>query len=1306
MTSSYVPSELQAYGDLLNPPSKSSTPTGELVGYFNSFPIYSTKPIDPVYAGGDQDGNVFYADKNTGAGVHSDEDGSYHFSGDNLNGSDPSKLFASTTLGKTNWNYGDVYRGNQTTDTNNGETVSALWGGTSYPMGRVTNWAHIDPTQQEAQFTAGQTRDALWNVYDNLLAKGATPALNPDQIALKLASDNGTGLGRNYNNILGYGAGANSLAIAQTISTVFMNQPQVVAVTQQPYTVSPDSVNKIGDFGTAHNSPQVLNTLSTFVRQGVNSDWGFTAVGIGMAIMGGMAASEAITSGLGGATVGTSTVAATTAGVANTSIAAVGAGAVSGAINAGVQGGDILKGALTGAFTSALGLNISPVAKSLVEASNGTINLQVAQAAVQAAAVAAKAGFTGGDVTKAIINSLEGSAISAGMKEMNVPSSIAKIVSPIVLTGLNNGDIDAAIKNSLISYGMGELKSGVSDIVDKAKEAVKTDVGQPIADAGLPTLTPVATPITDTTSGLPTNAPIAELTPEQLNRLHNTLAGGDATSGGATTDAGPITMSGLDSVYGPASTGGNDGTMIDTGARMDSSSPTGWLSISTGQPVNEDGSPYEGDITGSDGTSYTSTDIGKSNGTATNGDVNPSGVVSEPVAPITVSPALVLPAPVVSTPEPPPETIFDYVDANGDVIGKDGTNLGSYSSSRLIQATDSASGNKVYLDTAGNIIPSQAEKDFKTKIVTSTVEDTPAPVVTSTDSGISTLPVETPVSDVPVSPAPVPSEPVAPAPVISEPVLPEPVSHAPVVPALVVSTPEPPPETIIAYVDANGNAFSKDGTNLGSYSALGLLQREDSSGKTFYFDTSGNVIPTQGGEAPPELTTKTEPIPEVKVETTPVVKEETAPDVKKETVEELPKAVSPAPIANSGSPTGFVDANNTVVMRDGSQYKDGTVVLGQEQSGDYPLSITHNEDGSVTTKESDGSTNTINTDGTITTTSKDGIVSDPLNPPKNVNVLSDGKGGFTDNAGNPVTSDGTPLTLDSNGNLLLPDGTIYSYAPSDTSTSTDGKETTKSTDTSGISGLGTLATGLLGTGTTGTTTKTTGTTAKTTGTSPAVPIGMTAAGLLALATAARQGTSSAPAITQMADVKPNANFSWNQQEVVAPIDGKAMGQTYVSPTFSTGGNVPNLGIPSISHTHHIAQQLKDEGHPVDHLTIAKIEHLNSIGAPPEHIKGFLKHMHKLAGGGSLGGYSDGGHFLKGPGDGMSDDIPARIGEKQEARLANEEFVIPADVVSHLGNGSSESGAKVLYHMMDKVRKARTGTTKQGKQINPLKFLPK
>jgi hypothetical protein len=88
----------------------------------------------------------------------------------------------------------------------------------------------------------------------------------------------------------------------------------------------------------------------------------------------------------------------------------------------------------------------------------------------------------------------------------------------------------------------------------------------------------------------------------------------------------------------------------------------------------------------------------------------------------------------------------------------------------------------------------------------------------------------------------------------------------------------------------------------------------------------------------------------------------------------------------------------------------------------------------------------------------------------------------------------------------------------------------------------------------------------------------------------------------------------------------------------------------------------------------------------------------------LGSYSDGGRMLKGPGDGMSDDIPASIGNKQPARLADGEFVVPADVVSHLGNGSTDAGAKQLYSMMNKVRKARTGTAKQGKEINPKKYL--
>ena len=94
------------------------------------------------------------------------------------------------------------------------------------------------------------------------------------------------------------------------------------------------------------------------------------------------------------------------------------------------------------------------------------------------------------------------------------------------------------------------------------------------------------------------------------------------------------------------------------------------------------------------------------------------------------------------------------------------------------------------------------------------------------------------------------------------------------------------------------------------------------------------------------------------------------------------------------------------------------------------------------------------------------------------------------------------------------------------------------------------------------------------------------------------------------------------------------------------------------------------------------------------------------------GYADGGiaklqkgRYLDGETDGMADKVPAMIDNEQPAMLSDGEFVIPADVVSHLGNGNSDAGAKVLEDMMDRVRKARTGTTKQGPEIDPKEFLP-
>ena len=92
-------------------------------------------------------------------------------------------------------------------------------------------------------------------------------------------------------------------------------------------------------------------------------------------------------------------------------------------------------------------------------------------------------------------------------------------------------------------------------------------------------------------------------------------------------------------------------------------------------------------------------------------------------------------------------------------------------------------------------------------------------------------------------------------------------------------------------------------------------------------------------------------------------------------------------------------------------------------------------------------------------------------------------------------------------------------------------------------------------------------------------------------------------------------------------------------------------------------------------------------------------------GSQLGSYSDGGQLLSGPGNGMSDDIPASIGGKQPARLADGEFVIPADVVSGIGNGSTGAGADELYKLLDRVRLARTGSDKQGREISPMKYLP-
>lgn len=223
-------------------------------------------------------------------------------------------------------------------------------------------------------------------------------------------------------------------------------------------------------------------------------------------------------------------------------------------------------------------------------------------------------------------------------------------------------------------------------------------------------------------------------------------------------------------------------------------------------------------------------------------------------------------------------------------------------------------------------------------------------------------------------------------------------------------------------------------------------------------------------------------------------------------------------------------------------------------------------------------------------------------------------------------------------------------------------------------------------------------------------------------------------------------FSWGYKAKEAPKGGVTYGHQYLSPTwgqpasFDEGGPVdfqsmPDPGItvsdltvpsdnptvmpsaynqtmPTFAHggaakmgAEQFFKAAHEAGLSTDNATLNQIVDLVNNGIPL-HTAAKMVAEQSNKGIASLGGFSDGGRMLKGPGDGMSDDIPATIAGKQPARLANEEFVIPADVVSHLGNGSSEAGSRVLYDMMARVRKARTGNPKQGKQINPHKFMPR
>jgi len=134
-------------------------------------------------------------------------------------------------------------------------------------------------------------------------------------------------------------------------------------------------------------------------------------------------------------------------------------------------------------------------------------------------------------------------------------------------------------------------------------------------------------------------------------------------------------------------------------------------------------------------------------------------------------------------------------------------------------------------------------------------------------------------------------------------------------------------------------------------------------------------------------------------------------------------------------------------------------------------------------------------------------------------------------------------------------------------------------------------------------------------------------------------------------------------------------------------------------TPNVPMQRMAVGGPVEAMSERNVQEMLMANGGVQYARGGLSH---------LGDYSDGGRLLRGPGDGVSDSIPAVIGNKRPARLADGEFVVPARIVSELGNGSTDAGARKLYSMMDRVQKNRSRTVGKGKvAVNSRsdKFLP-
>ena len=165
---------------------------------------------------------------------------------------------------------------------------------------------------------------------------------------------------------------------------------------------------------------------------------------------------------------------------------------------------------------------------------------------------------------------------------------------------------------------------------------------------------------------------------------------------------------------------------------------------------------------------------------------------------------------------------------------------------------------------------------------------------------------------------------------------------------------------------------------------------------------------------------------------------------------------------------------------------------------------------------------------------------------------------------------------------------------------------------------------------------------------------------------------------------PVADITKTYQQALGP------NQSLANPIYGASGRRPGSG----GITYFSPMQYTPVTPPTETTTPA--ETVQAAGGGMMYSSGGIS---------NLGGYSDGGQLLRGPGDGVSDNIPATIGNKQPARLADGEFVIPARIVSELGNGSTDAGARKLYAMMDRIKASRSKAKNIAANTKSDKHLP-